>query len=295
MSPTASSSSSVGKINLKAIENAGYEHLYGIAPVLNALKANVRTLSTSDNDSDDEAENRKRLLELVDGFDDNDDVDDRPQITTTKTVKPEAKLSPHLFVQEGMLDTHNLSNLRISRNNNRRSGRSNAKKEASSEIITLAQSYNADGEDDNQLPIVEVDKGVLNTLSGNRPHQGFVLRCGTLDFEPVRKLPLPLKGGGNPSLWLALDEVVDPQNLGEGSVCFALFWLHIVSECARSQLLNSNDTSCDFVYLHVCLLFQVLFFDRHTFWVEELESLPMTTIILTALMTTEGAGVKLEY
>jgi hypothetical protein len=223
----------LGKINLKAIENAGYEHLYGIAPVLNALKANVRNLSSSDSDSDDEAENRKRLLELVDGFDDDDDENvvgdgkydnDRPM---TKTVKPEAKLSPHLFVQEGMLDMHNLSNLRISRNNNRRSGRSNAKKEASSEIITLAQSYIIDGNDD-QLPIVEVDKGVLNTLSGNRPHQGFVLRCGRLDFEPVRKLPLPSTKDGNPSLWLALDEVVDPQNLGECSLCFALFRLHII-------------------------------------------------------------------
>lgn len=233
-----SSSSSIGKINLKAIENAGYEHLYGIAPVLNALKAKMRTLSTtseSDSDDDEQGENRKRLLELVDGFDDEDEIDvdgdeydnnDRLKKTLTKTVKPEAKLSPHLFVQEGMLDIHSLGKRWSSNSNNlnsRKSGRSTAKKEASLEIIALAQSYdNCDDGDDaggGGLPIVEVDKGVLNTLSGNRPHQGFVLRCGGLDFEPVRKLPLPPKVGqrvigGNPSLWLALDEVVDPQNLG---------------------------------------------------------------------------------
>ncbi|KAL3816703.1 hypothetical protein ACHAXA_009142 [Cyclostephanos tholiformis] len=91
--------------------------------------------------------------------------------------------------------------------------RSDAKREASSEILSLAASIG--------LPIIEVDKGVLNALCGSRPHQGYVLRCGRLDFVPARRLHAMTTDGAmgrggrvGPSLWLALDEVVDPQNLG---------------------------------------------------------------------------------
>ncbi|KAL3802683.1 hypothetical protein HJC23_012007 [Cyclotella cryptica] len=188
------------KINLKQIENAGYEHLYGMAPVLNALKANVRDFSLP---QDDEESEEKEVLELqrrlsaVDGasWEDQDDV---TEIRPAKTnIKPEAKLAPCLFVQEGTLD------------NTKRSFRSAVKNEASSEILSLAQQIKS-------LNVVEVDKGVLNTLCGNRPHQGFVLRCGGLEFTPLKSgsLPLPKAGDRLPSLWLALDEVVDPQNLG---------------------------------------------------------------------------------
>ena len=94
--------------------------------------------------------------------------------------------------------------------------RTDAKKEASAEILSLASSRG--------LPIVEVDKGVLNALCGSRPHQGYVLRCGKRGFDPVGRLPgaipPPIAGAGGPSLWLALDEVVDPQNLGEFSFFF---------------------------------------------------------------------------
>lgn len=59
------------------------------------------------------------------------------------------------------------------------------------------------------IPVATVDKGVLNTLSGDRPHQGMVLRCGKLEWEQLNRLP-----DDGPKLWLVLDEVVDPQNLG---------------------------------------------------------------------------------
>lgn len=39
-----------------------------------------------------------------------------------------------------------------------------------------------------------------------------MLRCGKLYFESMSRIPL--RGEGAPSLWLVLDEVVDPQNLG---------------------------------------------------------------------------------
>lgn len=184
------------KTNLREIEAAGYEHLYGIAPVLNALKANKRDFA---NPEDEGAVEKEEMLELqrrlsaVDGVD--WDEDDVPTDNEAKReIKAEAKLAPCLFIQEGKMD------------DSKRNFRSTSKNEASSEIISLAQKID--------LNVVEVDKGVLNTLCGNRPHQGFVLRAGGLDFTPLKSRSLPLPNEKGPSLWLALDEVVDPQNLG---------------------------------------------------------------------------------
>lgn len=219
------------KTNLRMIENAGLQHLYGIAPVLNALKANVRNFESADEKEDGKV-NKEDLMELqdrlsnVDGidndgsssFDDNYAQQSNDEIKKKKIIKPEAKLSPHLFIQEG----------HTALDNNKRSFRSNAKVEASAEILTLAQ--------EKEVPIVEVDKGVLNTLCGNRPHQGFVLRCGGLDFEPVRKLPTAGDTGG-PKLWLALDEVVDPQNLG--ALLRSAYFL------GRGQGIISDDSDLD--------------------------------------------------
>jgi len=195
------------KTNLKMIENAGLQHLYGIAPVLNALKANVRDFAIREGTDvkGEPAVNTEDLVELqdrlneVDGSFDRSSFAQKSEVEETrkpKIIKPEAKLSPHLFIQEN----HNALD------NSKRSFRSNAKVEASTEIVALAT--------EQDVPVVEVDKGVLNTLCGNRPHQGFVLRCGGLEFEPVRRLPVSEAGVGVPKLWLALDEVVDPQNLG---------------------------------------------------------------------------------
>jgi 21S rRNA (GM2251-2'-O)-methyltransferase len=40
------------------------------------------------------------------------------------------------------------------------------------------------------------------------------LRCGKLYFDSLSRLPIPSDKTDDPSLWLVLDEVVDPQNLG---------------------------------------------------------------------------------
>lgn len=204
----------VVKTNLKEIVNAGYEHLYGIAPVLNALKANVRDFSDPDDKEEietDEIRELQRRLLAVDGAEwDEDEVSTEDK--SKPDIKPEAKLAPCLFVQEGTLD------------NTKRSFRSAAKNEASNEIISLARQID--------LNIVEVDKGVLNTLCGNRPHQGFVLRCGGLEFTPLKSRTLPLPSEkGMPTLWLALDEVVDPQNLGAVSYIMLLFILFSTILC----------------------------------------------------------------
>ena len=188
---------------MKALEGAGLEHLYGLSPVLNALVANRREFTQPppnnvmdwDNDNDD----------------DNDDNDDgyqqqqQQQYEQSPQRKPQAQFSPWLFVQEQKGSGGG-------RGRGRGGGRSYDKVQQAERIQELAQ--------ERGIPIAHVDKGVLNTLSGNRPHQGVVLRCGKLDFTPLSRVPLP-GGTGNdgllevtPNLWLVLDEVVDPQNLG---------------------------------------------------------------------------------
>ena len=71
--------------------------------------------------------------------------------------------------------------------------------------------------------VAYVDKHHLNLLTDNRTHQGVVLDTDPLDFVPLKVLPVagsPAPGHGHP-LWVALDEVSDPQ-AREGNNVFPL-------------------------------------------------------------------------
>ena len=63
------------------------------------------------------------------------------------------------------------------------------------------------------LPVVAVPKQELNLCCANRPHQGVVLQTQPLGFTPLAAPPAVVAGSPAP-VWLALDEVSDPQNLG---------------------------------------------------------------------------------
>ncbi|KAK9804188.1 hypothetical protein WJX73_010517 [Symbiochloris irregularis] len=61
----------------------------------------------------------------------------------------------------------------------------------------------------------DVAKHDLNLACGDRPHQGLVLDCEPLRMDTLTALPVPRMQPGQPwPLWLALDEIQDPQNLG---------------------------------------------------------------------------------
>lgn len=82
-----------------------------------------------------------------------------------------------------------------------------------------------------------VSKHDLNMLTGSRPHQGLVLDCSPLEFVEIEELPDPhqVQGDAPPPCWLALDEVVDPQNFG-AAVRSALFLGAAgVLTCARNS------------------------------------------------------------
>jgi len=170
------------KINLRALEGSGFVHLYGLTPVINALSACKRDFSQPDNwiadieQEDLENESTRKLYEHE---------------LKQQNRKPEAQFSPWLFIQERSSG-----------------GRNFEKSQQEQELMQMAKNR--------EIPMARVDKGVLNALSGGRPHQGFVLRCGSLDYEPLsqNRLPHPEDDPSAPKIWLVLDEVVDPQNLG---------------------------------------------------------------------------------
>jgi 21S rRNA (GM2251-2'-O)-methyltransferase len=64
------------------------------------------------------------------------------------------------------------------------------------------------------LSIREASKHDLNMVVDNRPHQGLVLDASPLEMVKIKELDPISKEEGKGSLWVALDEVTDPQNLG---------------------------------------------------------------------------------
>jgi hypothetical protein len=79
-------------------------------------------------------------------------------ITDREPPKPQAQFRPHLFVQEKKTET----------------SRRDSKAAAADQVLELAEQRN--------VPVVEVDKGILNTLSGNRPHQVSMEKRGCFVF-----------------------------------------------------------------------------------------------------------------
>ena len=84
------------------------------------------------------------------------------------------------------------------------------------------------------IPIERRDKGSLNSMCGNRPHQGLVLLSSRLEFEPL--LELPIVERNDAPVWVALDEVTDPQNFG--ALIRSAFFL------GASGVLVSQKNSC---------------------------------------------------
>ncbi|KAL3825197.1 hypothetical protein ACJIZ3_021226 [Penstemon smallii] len=97
-----------------------------------------------------------------------------------------------LYVQEG---------LDLSTNNRKKKDKKGFEK-----VLKMAEKIG--------LSIKEVSKHDLNMVADNRPHQGLVLDASPLEMVGIKELdPVSIDGENGP-LWLALDEVTDPQNLG---------------------------------------------------------------------------------
>ncbi|KAF5187692.1 23S rRNA (guanosine-2'-O-)-methyltransferase RlmB [Thalictrum thalictroides] len=97
-----------------------------------------------------------------------------------------------LYVQEGV---------DLSSNNRKKKDKKGFEK-----ILKIAQRIG--------LTTKEVSKHDLNMIVDNRPHQGLVLDASPLDLINIRELDALVVEGETGPLWVALDEVTDPQNLG---------------------------------------------------------------------------------
>lgn len=64
------------------------------------------------------------------------------------------------------------------------------------------------------LKVIEASKHDLNMVVENRPHQGLVLDASPLETVDIRELEPVAERDQSAPLWIALDEVTDPQNLG---------------------------------------------------------------------------------
>lgn len=97
-----------------------------------------------------------------------------------------------LYVQEG---------LELSKNNKKKKDKKGFEK-----VLKIADKI--------CLSIKEVSKHDLNMVVDNRPHQGLVLDASPLEMVNVKELDPISSEHDKGVLWVALDEVTDPQNLG---------------------------------------------------------------------------------
>lgn len=96
------------------------------------------------------------------------------------------------------------------------------------------------------IDVLPLPKHDLNMLSDNRPHQGLVLDASELEWEEMDRLEgasqIAAAGAALP-VWLALDEVQDPMNLGAALRCAHFLGVAGVLACSRNTAPLSPATS----------------------------------------------------
>lgn len=118
-----------------------------------------------------------------------------------------------LYVQEG---------LDLSGNNRKKKDKKGFEK-----VLKLAEKIG--------LSIKDISKHDLNMVVDNRPHQGLVLDASPLEMVKIKELDPVLTEGEKGPLWVALDEVTDPQNLGAIIRSAYFFGVSGVVLCAKNS------------------------------------------------------------
>lgn len=67
---------------------------------------------------------------------------------------------------------------------------------------------------DKKIPVQEVDKQYLNSISETRSHQGVIAQVSSVDYWELDQLLASIKQTEQPPLLLLLDGIQDPHNLG---------------------------------------------------------------------------------
>lgn len=122
-----------------------------------------------------------------------------------------------LYVQEG---------IDLSTNNRKKKDKKGFEK-----VIKIAEKMGLSRKD--------ISKHDLNMVADNRPHQGLVLDASPLEMVGMKELdPISFGGQGDKErapLWVALDEVTDPQNLGAIIRSAYFFGAEGVVLCAKNS------------------------------------------------------------
>nr|XP_051225949.1 uncharacterized protein LOC127343797 isoform X5 [Lolium perenne] len=118
-----------------------------------------------------------------------------------------------LYTQEGM---------DLSRSNKKKKD-----KKAIEKVLLMAETMG--------LKVVEASKHDLNMVVDNRPHQGLVLDASPLEMVNTKELDRVRVDGGKAPVWIALDEVMDPQNLGAIIRSAYFFGAEGVVLCAKNS------------------------------------------------------------
>ncbi|KAL6006068.1 hypothetical protein ACLOJK_040113 [Asimina triloba] len=108
------------------------------------------------------------------------------------------------------------------------------------------------------LTVKETSKHDLNMVVDNRPHQGLVLDASPLEMDCVSELdPIPTEEDQS-IVWVALDEVTDPQNLGAIVRSAYFFGAAGVVLCAKNSaplsgvVSRASAGSLDLIELRYC-------------------------------------------
>lgn len=118
-----------------------------------------------------------------------------------------------LYVQEG---------LDLSANNRKKKDKKGFEK-----VLKLAEKIG--------LSIKDVSKHDLNMVADNRPHQGLMLDASPLEMVKIKELDPVYPDEKKCPLWVALDEVTDPQNLGAIIRSAYFFGVSGVVLCAKNS------------------------------------------------------------
>ncbi|OAY82168.1 rRNA methyltransferase 1, mitochondrial [Ananas comosus] len=118
-----------------------------------------------------------------------------------------------LYVQEG---------LDLSGNNKKKKDKKGVEK-----VLKMAEKIG--------LKVIEASKHDLNMAVDSRPHQGLILDASPLEMVIIRELEPTLIEGQRAPVWVALDEVTDPQNLGAIIRSAYFFGAEGVVLCAKNS------------------------------------------------------------
>ncbi|XP_058732240.1 uncharacterized protein LOC131603822 [Vicia villosa] len=191
-----------------------------------------------------------------------------------------------LYVQQG---------LDLSSNNRKKKD-----KKGFERVLKMAENLN--------ISVKETSKHDLNMVADNRPHQGLVLDASPLEMVRIQELePFSLEEGKG-SLWVALDEVTDPQNLGAIIRSSYFFGATGIVLCAKNSaplsgvVSKASAGSLELMELRYCKnMMQFLVSSAENGWrvlggsvaskaisLNEIESGPPTILVLGS----EGTGLR---